>query len=317
MKKSAENESLFVNRLWQYQSERFPVFVHGLSIAPLAFASLAVSRALRGEPTFVPLLPLLGSIVCVVLAFFILRVCDEFKDNADDTLYRPDRPVPRGLISLRELFWCAVISCMIQAALTFAINPAALPYLGLVWLYTYLMRREFFIPDQIKKHPIAYMVSHMVIMPLITLYATSMDWAAHTRTPVPQLGAFLLLSFFGGMIIEVGRKIRIPADEQNGVQTYSSLFGPRRAALLWLGILFTSAVFASMVANNHAPGSAMVILLTLCLCTASPALIYILNPHSTKGTIIELFSGLWILLMYTLIGFLASGLFRQLPGLSL
>ena len=122
MKNSAANDSFFLLRLWQYQSERFPVFVHGLSIAPLAFASLAVSRALRGETAFVGLLQLLGCIVSVVLAFFILRVCDEFKDNTEDTRYRPNRPVPRGLITLRELFWCAVVSGAIQAVLTFTIS---------------------------------------------------------------------------------------------------------------------------------------------------------------------------------------------------
>ena len=34
-----------------------------------------------------------------------LRLADEFKDFEEDSRYRPYRPVPRGLVSLRDLAW--------------------------------------------------------------------------------------------------------------------------------------------------------------------------------------------------------------------
>ena len=36
-----------------------------------------------------------------LIIFIQLRACDEYKDGPDDRRYRPERPIPRGLVSLR------------------------------------------------------------------------------------------------------------------------------------------------------------------------------------------------------------------------
>jgi 4-hydroxybenzoate polyprenyltransferase len=38
-------------------------------------------------------------------------------------------------------------------------------------------------------------------------------------------------------VIEVGRKIRAPADEEPGVDTYSSVWGCSKAVLIWLSAM--------------------------------------------------------------------------------
>ena len=40
--------------------------------------------------------------------FLQLRIADEFKDFAEDSRFRPYRPVPRGLVTLTELGWVGV-----------------------------------------------------------------------------------------------------------------------------------------------------------------------------------------------------------------
>ena len=58
-----------------------------------------------------------GRLRDVLLFFLQLRIADEFKDYEDDARYRPYRPVPRGLVSLRELAWVGVGAAAIQLAL--------------------------------------------------------------------------------------------------------------------------------------------------------------------------------------------------------
>ncbi len=75
------------------------------------------------------------------------------------------------------------------------------------------------------------MASHMLILPLVDLYATACDWRVGGRAPAPPDGLawFLVVSYLNGMVIEIGRKTRAPADEEHGVETYSALWGVRGA----------------------------------------------------------------------------------------
>ena len=96
------NAPLF-KRLVQYQKERFPIVQHGPLIAAFTFSASTFSRAARGETGMIPLTHLIAGILTSLCFFFLLRVTDEYKDHEDDCRYRPYRPVPRGLIRLREL----------------------------------------------------------------------------------------------------------------------------------------------------------------------------------------------------------------------
>ena len=59
------------------------------------------------------------------------------------------------------------------------------------------------------------MTSHMLILPLVDLYATACDWwVAGLRRPPPGLYWFLVVSYLNGIVIEIGRKTRAPADEE-------------------------------------------------------------------------------------------------------
>ena len=80
------------------------------------------------------------------------------------------------------------------------------------------------------------MVSHMAIMPLVDWFATGCDWVHAGGTMPPGLFWFLAASFCNGIVIELGRKIRSPGEEEAGVETYSVLWGPRIAVLAWLGL---------------------------------------------------------------------------------
>ena len=57
--------------------------------------------------------------------------------------------------------------------------------LAIVWCYMALMGREFFVPAWLRARPFLYLVSHMVVVPLVDLYATACDWLVAAEPPPP------------------------------------------------------------------------------------------------------------------------------------
>ena len=109
----------------------------------------------------------------VFFFFLMLRIADEFKDYEDDLRWRPYRPVQRGLVSLRELGLVGAAGAAVQLGLCLWLDARLLPLLLVVWTYLALMSKEFFVKEWLKRRPITYMWTHMLIMPQVDFYATS------------------------------------------------------------------------------------------------------------------------------------------------
>jgi hypothetical protein len=303
------------NRWWIYQHERFPVFKHGLLIAVLSLAAVGYSFLLRDafETRSFLQSPATAAIAFVSLFLFFLqlRIADEFKDYKEDCRYRPYRPVPRGLIQLWELGMVAIGAAVVQLGLAIY---RGLPLVGLllvVWAYMGLMTKEFFVPRWLKAHPVVYLVSHSLIVPLIAFYGTACDWltipvpggVANGAAPSSELLRFLLVCWLGGMVLEIGRKIRVPQDEEAGVETYSSLWGQQRAVMVWLGgvwLLGLAVLAAAFPIRFVAPVVAL--LLVLLPLSVMQTWQFLFRPGKVKAARFEDISGLWTLGMYLILG---------------
>lgn len=99
----------------------------------------------------------LTAFVCVFLFFLQLRFLDEFKDAETDAKFRPERPVPRGLVSLRQIGAAFAVTLVIQVLLVIWLRPLLLTLLVAVWAYMALMTVEFFVPEWIKPRLLTYM----------------------------------------------------------------------------------------------------------------------------------------------------------------
>ena len=292
-----------------YQRERFPVLAHGPLIAAFSSGAVCYSAQLRGAAAgsraSVSVASLVVAFVSCLLFFFQLRVSDEFKDFEEDARWRPYRPVPRGLVTLRELGWLAVVAAAVQVGAALWLSSRLLGPLVLVWGYAALMTKEFWAHEWLSRHPFTVLWTHMLIMPLIDLYATACDWlAAGTGSP-PGLGLlwFLIASFFNGMVVEIGRKIRVPADEETGVQTYSAEWGRRRAIVSWLTVMGLTTAFAILAA--YAVGATAVvagILGVLFAVSAVEGARFLGTEQRNRGKRIEILSGVWTIGMYLGVG---------------
>jgi len=290
-------------RWWTYQRERFPIFAHGALIAAFSFSAVSYSALLRGATRYPALNAAATAFITSFLFFLQLRIADEFKDAEEDACYRPYRPVPRGLVSLRELGTIGAIGASIQLLLAIALAPALVLWLALVWLYLGLMSKEFFAREWLKSRPGAYLWTHMLIMPLIDFYATAADWAPNANSPPAGLGWFLGVSLSNGLVIEIGRKLRAPEDEERGVPTYTALWGRRNAALAWIGAISLTVICAMFAAYKINFVSPIGLSLLAMFCPAVViALRFLRRPVRDRARWFELMSGVWTLLVYLSLG---------------
>jgi hypothetical protein len=271
----ALNSSL--KRWIQYQQERFPLKAY----LPLVLVTTWATLAYTGNQAL-PSGWLLCS-ACVLIFYLHLRIYDEFKDYADDLAFRPYRPVPRGLVQLRELAWIGITTALFQLAIVLWQEPRALPWLLGTWAYTAFMGKEFFVGDWLKERPLLYMLSHLLVVGWIAAFTAV--WAGGVPFTV------VLLALCTGALIEFGRKIRLPAQEESGVETYSFLLGIRPAVGIWLGVLALGALVSGF-GHNGLLVLAIGLLFTLLWAEHATK-----PPYPNLGRI-ELLTPVWVLVLY-------------------
>ncbi len=143
----------------------------------------------------------------------------------------------------------------------------------------------------------------MAIMPLIDLMLTGLEWLPH-GSPHPGLWLFIGLSFANGCVLELGRKIWSPTNEREGVETYSALWGPRRATVIWIG--FVTVSFLLLAGVGVAVGHMIALTaigmvgLVACLLVAKA---YVRRPDAAAQSRIDTVAGLWVFLCYATAGF--------------
>jgi len=292
-----------LQRLWIYQGERLPLAKTALLLGVFSAASINVSAHFAGRP--LPSWPsYVVAFVVALVFFFQLRACDEIKDADDDRRYRPERPIPRGLVSLRLIVGLGLGAVPVAILVTAALDLRLIWLLALVWLWLGLMTAEFFVPNWLKARPSLYLVSHMLIMPLIDLFVTACEWLTATGFPPSTLWLFLVLSFMNGCVIEIGRKIYAPSNERTGVETYSALLGPRNATLLWCAIL--TIAYGLLIGVGVAAGAPFMLgaigLIALAACVSCAAL-FLRRFDDASQKRIDMMSGLWVLVCYGASGF--------------
>ncbi|HEY0511475.1 MAG TPA: UbiA family prenyltransferase [Thermoanaerobaculia bacterium] len=228
-------ESPFARRLSAYLAERFPLLGHGVLIAAYYSSNQFLARTLTrpGEPMRYDASTLLGALTLFCF-FFHLRVFDEHKDYAEDGIHYPHRVLQSGVVTLRDLKVLGGLAIAAEIALSLLRGPAAFAAWLAAFLFSVLMLQEFFVRSWIKRHFLVYAVTHLLVMPLLSLMVFSFATGRPPWEAPPWFFVYAWVGFFVTFNWEVSRKIRAPADEIEGVETYTRIFGTYGAAYLVL-----------------------------------------------------------------------------------
>jgi 4-hydroxybenzoate polyprenyltransferase len=301
------------SRWWIYQRERFPLVGHGILVLAFSAAAVGYSASLRSATSGAFEAPRPASFVVafvVCLLFFLqLRIADEWKDAEEDARFRPERPVPRGLVTLRELAVVGVIAGVVQLVAALLLEPRLLAILAIAWLYFALMSREFFVADLLRPRHALYLVSHMFVLPIVDCFATACDWMVHRSDAAEPsafalgLAWFLAASYCNGVVVEIGRKLRAPSDEREGVNTYTSVWGRPRAIAAWCGALLASAMLGlGALGSIGAIQLGAPILCGGAVAATAIAVRFARSPTTRGARTMEHVAGLWTVLFAVAVG---------------
>jgi 4-hydroxybenzoate polyprenyltransferase len=272
-------------------------------VAAFSFSAISYSRICRGAEGFVDAKTFAVGVFTTISLFLLVRIFDEFKDAEDDARFRKELPVPRGLVTFRELALTGILVAIAQILVNLIFFPKMLWIYAAVVGYLSLMGKEFFVAEWLKKHQFWYVTSHMFIIPLIDIYASGLDWLLAGVKAPEGLFFFFAVSYMNGIVLEVGRKIRAPEQESEGVLTYTSLLGIPKAIGLWLAVL-TVTLLLSLAASVFA-GYGHVVLTVLgivFLLCALPAIWFWKAGTAKLSKMVEYASALWTIAMYLTLG---------------
>lgn len=289
--------------MYQYQKERFPVVLNGIAVLTFTFSAISFSRICRGAEGFVSLSTFLIGCFATFTLFLLVRIFDEFKDRIDDAQFRTYLPVPRGLVTLNELKVIGIGIGVLQITSIAIFQLEMLPLYLLVIAYLCLMGVEFFVPIYLKKHQILYITSHMVIIPLLDVYSSGLDWRLEETSPHYGLIFFFAVSFMNGLVVEFGRKLKAPEDEEIGVVSYTKLWGTKQATVIWMLSILITLVFATLAGFIAGFGiTLMLVLIVLAGICFIPGILFLKNPSKKMAKRVEMMSGIWTILMYLSLG---------------
>lgn len=178
----------------------------------------------------------------VLLFFFMLRLYDEVKDYKLDLQIHPQRPLPRGLVSVPEIKRWLVICAVVELACFGLLGVK--PFVGMVIAVSFsvLMYKEFFISSYLRSRLTTYAMMHTAVSILLSLAissAISSDfiWSLESAAYYFALSSWCLFTIF-----EFSRKTFSSQEEKINIASYSKVFGRYGAAglVILMALLSTS-----------------------------------------------------------------------------
>ena len=294
-------------RLVAWAEERFPAANVVLSLF-IYGAALVSGRAASGQSAAVLSFSWLdgAGFFATYASLLMLRVYDEHKDYALDLHNHPQRVLQRGLITLRHLKYLGALAIAVQLGASLAFDRglgAVTQRWLLVFLWSALMAKEFFIGDWLSRRLVLYALSHMIVLPMAVLWMVQMGVG---QAALPGSAYLLaLIALLSGFSFEIGRKLRAPADERPTVDSYSKVLGVRGAVFTLLALTLSEGAALVFMVQQIAgtalhPAGVSLSILAAALPIA-PLLVFLRAPAAKSGKLIEAAIALQALVAYGLV----------------
>lgn len=215
-------------RIRTYLHEMYPIWVH-LPYTLLAFLNLSwLMMAFSGiRPLeFTPVM--IAGAITTMLYPLMLRIFDEFKDAEADLTLFPDRPLPSGRVTRKDLNVLLAFVMATMVGVNIPLGKAFWAFLA-AFVYALLMFKYFFMPELHRRSLLFTLLTHQPSTLMIQLYIMALFvWQFHHFSPL----YFAMIWMGWGVVLawEMARKVKAP-EQENSYVTYSRLFGPRLAAV--------------------------------------------------------------------------------------
>ena len=292
----------FFKRFYEFQKERLQLEVLIFTTSAVVLSSVAVSLPPGGN-----LLSywkeIIVSFITLLLFMFHIRVLDEHKDYYFDSKYHSDRPVQKGLISLKELLILDIIGLVILFVLNIFFPFRAIIFLFIALGYTLLAGNEFFMKNWIRKKFFLYNFLNLLQLLFLQFYLYSLIDPNFSFKNILLTVHFVFVLFNVG-IIEFARKLKSKSEETGAKDTYSSMLGIKKAVLVYTLICFTVyGLFIYMFSILGFKRILFALSLTFLNLVMLSTLIYMSNNNKTSSLLLQGFAALFYISMHLLLVF--------------
>ncbi len=215
-------------RLHIYFKERYPI-IPRLILGLIVFLEIHFIILLNEGITQFQIGIQEGVGAFTVFAFLLwLRIADDLKDFETDKELFPERPLPSGRVTKKDV----MIICAIIQGVTVVLNVVFMNnflFFLVLYAYGYLMSKWFFQKAKIQPSLPLALVTHNPVQMIVNLYIISFTVIKYHLPAFTLTNCMALWTlYFPALIWEVSRKIKAPKDE-NDYTTYSKLFGYQRS----------------------------------------------------------------------------------------
>jgi 4-hydroxybenzoate polyprenyltransferase len=161
-----------VARVFAFLIERFPpvpqlILMAVLFVAATLMSAVLLPTSITGRLGDIDPLQAVAGFVGSLLFIIRLRLYDDVKDADTDRVENPTRPIPRGLVTIRELDVAAFVVLVVEGALIASVGQLTFLCWAIAAAWSVLMRLEFFAPDWLDRHVATFAISHMIVLGLI------------------------------------------------------------------------------------------------------------------------------------------------------
>ena len=304
----------FFKKWYTYQKERFPVLVYGAYILCIVvgvfFYYISYGKQIENKVFLasfnnsvgpyhfdINYLIMIPMFAVAFLQFLMVRIIDEFKDYEEDCKYRPYRPVPRGLISLKELKILFLICAVLQVGITYMFNKFySIIWLAILWIFFLLMTKGFFIKKILDKHILLEVLLDELMLPILIIYLVSFIYYKDFSI----LKNLLFMGYIISCIVEIARKVRCKEDEEEGVKTYTAVFGiPKAVCILAIFETLLTLVLYSILGKAY-----LLPIIIIYTVINLINILFMIEQRKKYAKATELSANIFIMLAYLSMGFL-------------
>lgn len=221
-----------ISRWYQFTKERFHPSSHITMILLFLIVHLFMAKSIFNLQISLFKNALL--FISITSFYFKLRLYDEIKDYELDVIINPKRPLPRGLLSHRDMYLGMIVCISIELSIFSIQGINGLASILITICYSLIMFKEFFIKNIIRPHLTTYAILHTIVTSLLSFSIFSffsqksfLDIINNKDCLFFAIANWMLFNLF-----EFGRKTFAPSEERKDIDTYSSLFGKEGAVLL-------------------------------------------------------------------------------------
>jgi 4-hydroxybenzoate polyprenyltransferase len=230
------NKSL-LHRFNIYQQERFPLAVLIFTTLAVVLSSYAILYSKISLHTYAILIATFSGLSYV----FHIRVMDEKRDYQDDKIFFKNRPIFRGIITLRELFWLDIIGLIVSLILTAFISIKALILFVFGLVFIYIASEDFFIRKHIIKKMIIYHFLNSIQM-IILQFSIYFFFVSRLKFN-KIIFAHVIFVQFCIFLVEVVRKSGTTKNKEYAIDSYFSKYGKKK--LFFILLIIDIIIFLS------------------------------------------------------------------------